>query len=64
MRFNKTRVVSSDVGRYAKKDTGTESAPQKHSSVMSTTRVSSGGVASHPVTGKKQSAKMKGTRVK
>ena len=64
MKFNKTRVMVSDVGRYRKVDTGTENKPVMKSSKMSTTRVKSGGVASHPVMGKKKSAKVKGTRVK
>lgn len=63
-RFTKTRVVHSDVGRYTKKDTGTEGKPQRKSALMTDTRVKAGGVSHHHVQGqKKGSTRLRSTRV-
>lgn len=63
MKFSKTRVMHSDVGRYKKVDTGTANKPVKKSALMTDTRVKSGGVTSHPIQGTKHSNKIRGTRV-
>lgn len=63
-RVKHTRVLSGDVGRYGKVDTGTAGKPQPKSSVLSTTRVDSAGVNSSVDTGDKTSSRMKSTRVK
>lgn len=65
MKFSKTRVQKSDVGRYTKVDTGTAQGPVMKSSKVSSTRVESGGVADHDPVGtnaRKASTRMKKTR--
>ena len=66
MKFNKTRVVSSDVGRYKKVETGTANPPVKKTAKLSSTRVESGGVPSREPLGtnaKKGNTRMRKTRV-
>lgn len=60
--FSKSRITKEDVRGYMKKDTGTAGKPQPRKATMAQTRVSSGGVTNHPVTGKSANARMTGTR--
>lgn len=65
MNFSKTRVLSKDVGRYTKKDTGTAQDPVMKSSRLPGTRVESVSVPDNMPKGtnpKKASTRMRKTR--